>query len=223
MFLSNQKDILFQGIQSYIKRYKIKSVLDIGAGDGVLASKIFDIVDSYTALEKESAKCKKLSDKGLNVIEGEFPHVVLNHTYDLVLSSHSIPEDVEMVDAFVSSAWNYVRKGGVFLIVTFKGGKGDLYKFKKDIEGKAKIFDEAIFHVLQKSVGKLGEYTIQKKKSILKSDSLEDITKEMMLGLGYKGANKRKIVELYVKKHQIISDGFYGIKSEHLFICLQKI
>jgi len=50
---SNEKKILAQEITKFISENKVNSVLDVGAGPGDLAFKIYKSVKEYTAIEKK--------------------------------------------------------------------------------------------------------------------------------------------------------------------------
>ena len=60
MITTNQKDVLFREISLYLKKYKVKSLLDIGAGDGILAQKLANRVSRYLAIESDRERIEKL-------------------------------------------------------------------------------------------------------------------------------------------------------------------
>ena len=95
MITSDQKDVLFREISSYIKDYKVKSLLDIGAGDGVLAKKLANRVSQYFAIESNKKRAKNFKALGLKVRCTRFPKKI-GKRFDMVLASHSIPENKKL-------------------------------------------------------------------------------------------------------------------------------
>ncbi len=219
----NQKEVLFKGISYYIYRYNIKSVLDIGAGDGTLADKIANIVNEYRAVERDSKKVSILKKTGLDVVKGEFPSVKISKKYDLVLSSHSISENTKTIEKFICAAWKLVKPRGMLLIVTFKGGKGDTFKLIRKLEGKSVKLDELIFKKTMYILQELGKPKIKKRISNIETTSLKEMLKIVLFSLAAEGKNTRykKEVEDLLKK-DFKQSNKYLFSYEHLFIAMQK-
>ena len=162
MFISNQKEVLLKEISKYIKKYNVKSLLDIGAGDGVLAKKLNTIVEKYLGIEKNAEWKENL--KGLNITQGEFP-CKINGEFDMVLSSHSIPEEKSLYKAFLEQAWSLVKDGGVLVIVTFKGG----------VLPNGRVHDKELSDELLQILNTFGEIKTKKAISALHGVSHEHI------------------------------------------------
>ena len=222
MIFWNQKEVLFSGISEYVNKYGVKSVLDIGAGDGNLALKISNIINDYTAIENDNRKIENLRKLRLKVIKGNFPAVKIAKKYDLVLSSHSVPENIEEIEQFLKEACRLVKSGGLLLIITFKGGKGDVFKLKEKLKRTVEIADKEHFEKISNTLRKLGKIKIKKKISTIKSDKLRDIIKIVRFSLGNSKNQelKKKIISL-MKKH-FKTNGKYLFKFEHLFLSLKK-
>ena len=118
----NQKQVLFRAIKGYVQRQRARSLLDIGAGDGALAFRLATLVRTYVAIERDSTRADKLRRNGIHVIERTFPFRMMQ-TFDIVVVSHSVPEEEKHYQAFLREAWRRVRRGGRLLIITFKGVK----------------------------------------------------------------------------------------------------
>jgi SAM-dependent methyltransferase len=88
-FLSrtDEKEIFAKLITRFIKKNHIRSLLDIGAGDGRLALKIAKKVKTYVAVEQNPIFVKSLRAAGLNVIAKPFP-CDIDRQFDMVLLSH---------------------------------------------------------------------------------------------------------------------------------------
>ncbi|MBI2475815.1 MAG: methyltransferase domain-containing protein [Candidatus Taylorbacteria bacterium] len=219
----NQKEVLFKGISYYIYRYNIKSVLDIGAGDGTLADKISHIVNKYLAVERDNKKVSILKTSGLNVVKGEFPSVKISKKYDLVLSSHSIPENTKTLEKFIRTAWQLVKPAGILLIVTFKGGKGDEFKLIRELEGKSVELNELIFKRTMCILQELGKPKIKKRISNIETTSLQEMLEVVLFSLAAEGKSTRykKEVEDLLKR-DFKQSNKYSLSYEHLFIAMQK-
>jgi SAM-dependent methyltransferase len=99
---TDEKEILLREIRRDFHRQKVKTVLDIGAGNGKLSiplSKEF----SYLAVEKKPEFVKSLTKNGVSVIEGLFP-IPIEEKFDAVLISHSLNVYRESFETFVSAA-----------------------------------------------------------------------------------------------------------------------
>ncbi len=129
----HQKRTLIENISWYIHDSMASSLLDIGAGRPDTAAALSKEVERYTAVEQDSRRAAELKNAGLEVVQGRFP-LQLGSVYDLVLSSHSLPESsTELYPAFLSAAWDLTSDHGIMLIVTFKGARGDLATLRNEL------------------------------------------------------------------------------------------
>lgn len=135
----HQKSALVHGITRYIKTVSAKSLLDIGAGSLLTAVPLTKQVSRYCAVEQDASTAQSLSEAGLEVIHGTFPDAKPEPPFDLVLASHSMPtETPDSWRNFRSAAWELTNSaGGMLLIVTFLGARGDLHALRTSLCGHA--------------------------------------------------------------------------------------
>jgi SAM-dependent methyltransferase len=114
---TDEKTVFAAELSGYLERHRPCSVLDIGAGDGMLAIPVAERVAKYVAVEHNPQYVAQLRAAGLEVVEGTFP-VPLSGTYDLVLMSHVLSDDSADHAALVRPAWERVSPGGRLLVVT---------------------------------------------------------------------------------------------------------
>lgn len=133
-FVYHQSHALLKNISKYIFDSKAASLLDIGAGGGTLALPLSKTVTRYLAVEENSERCAKLRMAGLDALMEHFP-TPIGETFDFVLSSHSIPEQINAYPAFLSSAWQLTKPGGQFVIVTYKGRRGAIFDLRQELLG----------------------------------------------------------------------------------------
>ncbi|OGZ73478.1 MAG: hypothetical protein A3A98_01370 [Candidatus Staskawiczbacteria bacterium RIFCSPLOWO2_01_FULL_40_39] len=222
MIYWNQKKILLRNIIESIKENGVKSLLDIGAGDVSFAKSIAEHVDSYTAVEKNDDRVRRLQAESLETIKGVFPSIKVTGRYDMVLSSHSIPERIHLIVPFIEKAYRLLKPGGTLLAITFKGGKGDTFKLSKQLDGKRIIHDELLFKELLLQLEKFGKVKIVRKNSTIKSDNLTEILNIILNAIGNK---KGKIYKKQIKSilgKQFKKNSKYSFSFEHLFIFLKK-
>ncbi|MGB3921977.1 MAG: class I SAM-dependent methyltransferase [Minisyncoccia bacterium] len=225
MVTSNQKEVLFREIFSYIKKYQVKSLLDIGAGDGPLAKRLAGKVSEYLAVERDSRRAKNLRSLGLNVIHGTFP-VKTGKKFDMVLVSHSIPENATFYKPFLKRAWNLVNGDGILLIITFKGQLGELYKLRRewratDSQGNR---DMEPYKLMLKILRSFGGVKIHRAVSEFKSTNLAEIVKLTMLSVGPAKAKRQACKQFLGKflKDSRRSRKPYTLSHQHIFLSVRN-
>jgi len=100
-------------------RTGVNSFLDIGAGDPFWGTFLVKHVNHYVAIESDPDRAFTIKQAGFNVLEGDFPHIKISETFDIVLVSQAMPKDMADYENFLKSAWNYVSKGEKLIVVTF--------------------------------------------------------------------------------------------------------
>ncbi len=171
---TNEKLLLFEKISEEIRKKKVSSLLDIGAGNGFLSVPLSKKVDYYLAIEKSKLFAEKLSRAGLNVIQRSFPFN-LNEKFDMVLISHALPED--NYENFIREAWNFVLPGGSLLIITHKEKGGDWVRLLEEIKGlksKEKKKKDYTYDEITLFMSKLGETKVSKTASHVYSSNEKD-------------------------------------------------
>ncbi|MEK7152075.1 MAG: class I SAM-dependent methyltransferase [Patescibacteria group bacterium] len=226
MITTNQKDVLFREISLYLKKYKVKSLLDIGAGDGILAQKLANRVSRYLAIESDRERIEKLRGFGLETIHATFPQGIAGK-FDMVLASHSIPEDESLYRPFLETAWNTLNDKGVLLIVTFKGQHGELHDLRnkwrdtKDSDG----IDEKLYHAMLNILKTYGKVEIHRVVSEFQSENIDEITDFAIRSISPKESEKEACVQFlrdfFKIKH--FSEGKYFFPHEHVFISVSRL
>lgn len=212
----NQKDVLFKEIVKIVKNIHARSILDIGAGDGSLATRISRTVPTYIAVEKNRYFTERLLAENIRVIQGTFPFKIKG-LFDLVLISHAIPEKKDEYRRFLLYAWKKVRKGGALLIITFKGQGGWNTAFNDLL--KNTISDEALYSHMLTILNKFGKVQTKKIKSILKSKNSDSIIK---LLAGARKFKKQQDQKLQRKLGKYKSMGVYIVPTTHNVLIVKK-
>jgi len=118
----DQAAVLSEVILRYAKEMDARSLMDIGAGSGAVAREVSRNVAQYLAVEQNPECVGALRKAGVAVMAARFPCEVPGRPFDMVVSSHSIPEGpVGMYEPFLAEAWRAVKPEGLFLVITFKG------------------------------------------------------------------------------------------------------
>jgi hypothetical protein len=219
----NQRAVLAAIVTREILTAGAGSLLDIGAGPPEAAVPLAAQVETYLAVERDPRHALHLRQAGLSVGEATFP-VSLGRSFDLVVSSHSIPEeDVSLYDAFVDAAWEAVRPGGVLLIITFKGPHGGLGALRTEVTGRKHGYAEyAALMTLLQGRGPIEEELVP---SHAKSTDVADLTAFFAGWLFQSDAEartgRRKLQD--VLKRGYCRDGVYAVPTNHNVIRCRKL
>jgi 2-polyprenyl-3-methyl-5-hydroxy-6-metoxy-1,4-benzoquinol methylase len=221
---NDQKIILQKKIFEIIDRFKIKSILDIGSGQPALAVPISQKVERYTPVEADPDRVQILQEAGLNPLEGRFPGLDIVETYDLVLSSHSIPEEVEKYQSFLTKAWELVKPGGNLVIITFKGVEDDLVSLRGEMREKWIDNDTLKYQEMRKVLSTFGVVT---EESVVSHSRTEDGSEMMsLLTLSIGGADDEKksyredLERILEDRYKV--DGEYAFPHRHLVLLIRK-
>jgi hypothetical protein len=219
-FKYTQQETLVENVLRYVSCFRAQSLLDIGAGAPSTALPISKSVRDYLAIESDPSCANELRCAGLNVLQERFPFPMFQ-TFDLVLSSHSVPEGgLFQYQGFLSSAWRLVKTGGVLLVVTFKGSGGDVRFLREELacsrRNECTELNE-IVHILSK----FASVQIERVNSYATTSVAEDIVSYFLpwicpeAGERYRMSKDfRHIVETRYK----VRPSYYVFPTEHLFI-----
>lgn len=222
--VNNQKQILLSKISEIIDRYRAKSILDIGAGGSILAVPLSKRVEKYIAIEVVPDRAKELRDVGLAVVERVFPDVAVSGTYDLVLSSHSIPEKKELYRPFLEKAWQLVAPKGHLVIITFKGVKDGLEILASQLRRSWVSSDGEKYDEMIRILSGFGD--IDKGKIVSRSNSKDINEMADMLTFSIGGTDQEK--ESYRQELKNVLETKYKngdnyiFPHEHLVLIVQK-
>lgn len=220
----HQKFTLVDNIIRRVEQVGAKSLLDIGAGSTEVALPLSRAVDTYLAVEQEPARAAKLREANLNVVAGRFP-VPINQTFDMVLSSHSIPErSLSSYPSFLSEAWKLTNHGGQLLIVTFKGKHGDLARLEFELLGRyprRSAEYDAVITYLEKQ----GRTRIERVNSYIQARSGEVLAN--FLGPWISGdrqvlAGMMPALIHVMNTRYKVQHNYFVFPTEHLFISCDK-
>ncbi|HET8575401.1 MAG TPA: class I SAM-dependent methyltransferase [Candidatus Paceibacterota bacterium] len=219
---TTQKEILFREISAFLDKHQIQSLLDIGAGDGSVALKISEKVSDYLAIEKRPSNVALLKDLGLKVKNATFPFP-LQQTFDLVLSSHSVPEEKSLYPTFLPAAWKAVKPGGFLIIITFKGGSSETVKIKNTwLKKPQDLHDEELFTEMMGILKNFGEINIRRFESTFESESLAETTEFVSLSFDEENNDKRKQFLKKILQEKYFKDGAYHLPAEHVMVTVAK-
>jgi SAM-dependent methyltransferase len=206
-FLShtNEKEMLLEEILHEIEKHNAKSLLDIGAGNGLLSIPLSKRVERYVAIESKKSFVEKLQKAGLEVIHDSFPCTV-QEQFDIVLSSHSLSYSKDNFEPYVRSAWERVTEGGELLIITYRGEEDDWTLLMKGLDEDPIDRNKLGYANLLALVKSLGKVELRKVKTIAKADSLEDMIEALSFvasdGIPEK---KKKFLENHLKLQQLLA------------------
>lgn len=228
-FLSHtdEKQVLLSSISGEIEKYKVKSLLDIGAGNGLLSVPLSEKVENYLAIEPHQSFAAKLRAAGLEVIENVFPLKVPG-TFDMVLASHSISYERDSFEPFVKEAWRSVKSRGIFLIITYRGQEDDWTQLMKSLGGNHEDPNRIGFNQILVLLSPLGKLRTRKVITKVRTKSLDDMVQALSF-VASNGDPRRKIefiknkprLEKILKQKYQDEDG-YSFPFQHFFIITQK-
>lgn len=217
----NQRAILKETVLQVISRHKIQSMLDVGAGSSGTALAYKNAVKNYLAIERDEGRAEALGKDGIAVINESFP-CIIEDKFDLVLSSHSIPEEVEAYEAFLQTAWKNVSEQGYLMIITFKGASETLWRLRNELlPAKAPRKDSELVKEMMRILQSFGHPTISRVTSWERTKVPEDIAQELSLSLRLDhGQLKERLLSVLESRFK---DGCgYFFPHEHLVLLIKK-
>lgn len=119
---TDEKAVLAKEITDRVKLHKSRSIIDIGAGRGEIAIRIFRRVERYLAIERRPDYAARLQEYGIRVLRRTFPCEV-PAMFSMALMSHSVPSGARERAAMIDAAWELLVPGGVMLIITYDSGE----------------------------------------------------------------------------------------------------
>lgn len=217
----NQKTILRETVLDLISSHNIQSMLDVGAGWIETALFYKNAVKNYIAVEQDMERAEILKKEGLVVINESFP-CTIEDKFDLVLSSHSIPEQVEPYEAFLQTAWKNVNKQGYLMIITFKGANDTLEDLKNElVSDRGSQKDDERFKGMMRILQSFGDPVIRKITSYKKTKVPEDIIQSISWSLRLDYCQWKQRL-LSVLESRFKDEHGYFFPHEHLVLLLKK-
>lgn len=228
-FLSctDEKQILLDEITDDIKRIGANSLLDIGAGNGLLSIPLSKRIDHYVAIESKVSFVEKLKEAGLTVMQATFPTNV-EGSFDLVIASHSISYKKNLFEPFIRKAWELVKPDGTFLIITYRGQEDDWTNLLRELGENLIDYNRVGYNSTIELLYSLGEVKTRKVTTRVLTENIEDMLDALSF-VASDGKPKRK--ERFMKKQSRIEkilnsryrDGAnYFFPFQHFFISTHK-
>jgi len=217
---------LVENISRYLAEFRAQSLLDIGAGSSYTAQPLSQRVQRYLAVEADVHSVAELRGAGLSVMHGTFP-MELPWQFDMVLSSHSVPEDdISKYDDFISKAWELTNSGGVLLIITFKGNRGDLNQIREELLGEA-FPSSPEFSCIINTLKRLGgNVQIERVNSYAESLAAADLVKFFESWISGDRAVRERIRDPFtriIETRYKVKSSMFVFPTEHLFIsCIKQ-
>jgi 2-polyprenyl-3-methyl-5-hydroxy-6-metoxy-1,4-benzoquinol methylase len=225
---TNEKTVLIGQIGADITRFGIKSVLDIGAGNGLMSIPLSQEVKIYTAVEENPLFAQALTVAGINVVGDHFPTENIDGNYDLVLASHSVSlhEDFQ---PFVAAAWNLVAPDGRLLVITYQGQDDDWTELMRQLGQPVSDANRIAYNKLVMQLSSLGEVKIKKVKTTVQTENIED----MLEALAFVASNgtaegkadflkqSEKIEKILKSKYS--EGGIYTFPFQHFFLYTHRV
>lgn len=219
---SNEKEIARREILTEMRAHNIDSLLDIGAGNGILSIPLVEHVSSYLAIERNPRFVSQLRSAGLEVIEGEFP-LKIGRTFDMVLSSHSLSRNLDPL-LFVQKAFDLVSPGGVLLIITYRGASDDWNNLMSALGYKNNNDDVIFFNKITALMGALGKFEVRKVQAFVATSSLQEMIDVLsFVASGTIAGQKEEFLEKTVALSKILDEKYrtakgYEFPFQHYFL-----
>ncbi len=229
-FLSHtdEKRVLFEKIKEYLVRFKIKSLMDIGAGNGLLAIPLAKEGREYLAVEPKPNFAQKLRDAGLKVVEREFP-ADIGGTFDMVLSSHSISYRKESYKPFIKKAVDLLNPNSVFLLITHRGQDDDWTNLMGKIWKENSDYNRIGFNEIIELLYSLGEVKMEKVTTWVKTDDLNSMIQALaFVASDSKPEKKSEFLRNLPKLEKVLDSQYkdadgYSFPFQHFFITTKPV
>lgn len=224
-FLSHtdEKTVLLREIEKCVQDFKVKSLLDIGAGNGLLALPLSKKVENYTAVESNSEFALKLKSDHIKTIKANFPcHI--KGMFDMILVSHVISYKKEIFEVFIKEAFNLLETGGLLLIITYRGQEDDWTRLMGYLGNNLKNYNRDGFDKILKLLGKYGKVSVEQVTTKVVTADLESMINSLAF-VASDGKverkenflkNKEKVEKLLIKKYK--SNNEFSFPFQHFFI-----
>lgn len=225
---TDEKRVFEIKIGEYISRYGARSLLDIGAGDGSLATLLAKKVVKYVAVEPKGKYVSQLQAAGLETVQGTFP-IPIHGIYDLVLMSHVISYNHGNQGTLIPAAWKLVKSGGHLLVVTHGNNQDDDWeKLLTHIGfGESEKFVITSDDIVE-AMTAFGSVELQKVETVLEARSASDLIEALnFIASGSDAIRSEKFMKKSDMIEQYLTDNYYkrgkfSFPFQHLFVSLKR-
>ena len=131
--------------------------------------------------------------------------------------------ELESYKPFFECANGLLAIGGLLLVVTFKGSRGDGVLLREELTGETVGPDPQLAHIVS-NMQKLGTVKIEKVYSHLRSQLPEDMI-EWLAGWLFRSAEEKQCLSeraSAILEARYWSNGWFVFPMEHLFISVTK-
>jgi SAM-dependent methyltransferase len=224
---TDEKQVLLGEMAKEIEKNGAESLLDIGAGNGLLAIPLSKLIKKYVAVESKPKFVEKLRAADLDAIEGSFPLDIAG-SFDMALSSHALSYKEENFRPYVSKSMELLNPDGLFIIITFRGQEDEWTMLLKELGMPQMDYNRLGFNSIIEQLNSLGSVTMRKVTTSVAAESIEDMID--VLSFVYHGGNAEQKVE-FSGKHERLkkilqskykTDAGYRFPFQHLFIITKK-
>lgn len=224
---TDEKGVLLGKIKEYLAKFSVKSLLDVGAGNGMIAIPLAKEVQRYVAVEPKASLAKKLREAGLEVMEESFPAEIAER-FDMVLSSHSVSYKREKYEPFIAGAMSLLNPGGVFLLITYRGQDDDWTHLMESIGESTSDYSRTRFNRIIEFLYSFGDVKEKKVATHVATDNLADMM-EALAFVASDGdpARKEEFLKHSPKLEKILSsqyrsNGGYSFPFRHFFLATKR-
>ena len=228
LYNTNEKKVLLDYFSELINKDRAKSMLDIGAGNGLLSIPLSLRVEKYLAIEPNPKFSKTLRKNDIEVIEKTFPCSV-DKSFDIVLSCHSIPHNISSATEFVQAAWQLVSSEGKLIIITYRSNEEDDWTKLMNCLGEDWLgTNTASYRALIELLSSLGKVKIEKITSCVSATDLAVMIKALsfVYSDGKEELRDRFLEKKEILKKVLINDYFDGHKYtfpfQHFYLDVKR-
>ncbi len=224
---TNEKQVLLAELQKDIRRFKPKSILDIGAGNGEIAVPIAAMASRYLAVEYSPKHAAHLTEYGLSVVESTFP-TKIDGLFDLALLCHCLSYEKRNHNVMIDAAWELIARNGHILIVTHRGEKNDWSNLLDKVGmGKTSEYED-IYDEIVDNLKSKGQTSIRRVVTSATASTADALVAALafVASAGYKElfnqfmASRHKITEILETTYKT-EDG-YSFPFTHIFLTTEK-
>lgn len=223
---TDEKAVLLAEITKELKRHNCQSLLDVGAGNGLLAMPLARQVLKYTAVEEKTEYARVLREAGLEVINAAFP-VEIKQKYDAVLFSHVFSYLHPDHEEFINTACKFLNQNGILIIVTYRGEEDDWTRLIKRLDLLNPGDYPAIFENMVSLLSSLGKTTVRKVVTTVKTDGIEDMISALSF-VASNGVPERK-QKFLARRGEIVAflenyktDQGFSFPFQHFILVMEK-
>jgi SAM-dependent methyltransferase len=222
--VTDEKEVLANAIIREMKRYDVRSLLDVGAGSGELSGQLAAVVDEYLAIEMRAQYVEQIRKSGLVVNCGKWP-VRLDKQFDAVLMSHLLDGDDDLTE-MLEPALDVLRVNGVLMLVLHQVAGSDWAALRQSLN-LAPTADDGLAESAEDTLGRLRADTqVQSIGTAVRTPDIEVMIRALDFVATSGDAQKQTL--LHGQRRQILtevlnsryrrSDGVYEFPFQHVLI-----